>query len=375
MKSIYLVFDRIQSKSDGGLGATYANLVKELENDFEIKLVSVFKSKKTDYKEFEKLETVTLYDKEIDMRFPYYLFHPIKNRQRFLKSFLSSLKFISGFLHCKSKSLSILKGEIVIASSPAAALFLNKKIKYIMEVHTNYEYFWGNNPIGRLQSTFIPKPALTVFRNKSDSEKASSKFASDYIYNCFIPNIQKDNYPLQRKPHSALFVGRLVEEKNPLLLLKITEKIIKYVPDFTLDIYGDGPLYNTLQQEIFSHRLESNIALMGFTNDKSIYNKYDVLWLSSKNEGFGLVIIEAMASGTPTVSTEWGDAVYEIIENGKTGYISKDLNDFAEKSANIILNKALRDSLSKNCKKEFQEKFTAEKHRRRWLEIIDKVYS
>ena len=73
MKSIYLVFDRIQSKSDGGLGVTYANLVKELENDFEIKLVSVFKSKKTDYKEFEKLETVTLYDKEIDMRFPYYL--------------------------------------------------------------------------------------------------------------------------------------------------------------------------------------------------------------------------------------------------------------------------------------------------------------
>lgn len=49
----------------------------------------------------------------------------------------------------------------------------------------------------------------------------------------------------------------------------------------------------------------------------SVYKDYSLLWITSDYEGFGLVIIEAKANGVPTISTNWGEGVFEVIEKKK----------------------------------------------------------
>ena len=66
-----------------------------------------------------------------------------------------------------------------------------------------------------------------------------------------------------------------------------------------MDIYGDGPLFLTLQEKIKQMGLQETVYLKGFVDNKAIYQKYDLLWITSTFEGFGLVVIEAMANGIP----------------------------------------------------------------------------
>lgn len=376
MKNIYVIFDQIPRKEDGGLVATYTNFVNEFRDEYCITFVSIFKSLKTNIEEFKDIPVITIIDKTINNRF-YQLFSYIRARKfrAFFHALGSAILFFGSIPYIRFKTKKLFSEEdIIIAPAPASAIFISNKTKFILEIHTNFEYFWGNNLIGRLQTALMAKPIITVFRNSVDARKGNQRFPSTYIYNCFDDSLAKQVGLQIHKEHSAIFVGRLAEHKRPLKLLDFSEQVKKIIPDFTLDIYGKGPLSRQLEEQIVSRGLQNTVFMKGFTTDKSVYRKYDVTWLVSSFEGFGLVIIEAMASSVPTITTEWGEAVWEIIENEKTGVIAKTDEAFIEASVRIMQDEQYRDQLALNARKDYEERFSPSGHKAKWEEIFNRAY-
>ena len=109
--------------------------------------------------------------------------------------------------------------------------------------------------------------------------------------------------------------------------------------------------------------------------DKSVYSKYEIFWLTSTNEGFGLVLAESMANKTPVITTDWGDAVYEIVKNGRTGFIAQSSTKYADYSIRLLLDSELREIMGKEGRSDFEQRFSAEQNKERWIDILNSIYS
>ena len=378
MKKLYVVFDKLPSKSEGGLVATYIDFVDELSSAFDIQFVSVFRSAPTDIDEFKDIPIVTLVDRSIDNRFYRVADYFLKGHiGKGLFALWSSVLFFASIPLARIKTNRLLRNEAVVSVAPVPSVFIGSSVRFIQEIHANFEYFWGESLLGRMQSSMMQRPTLTLFRNKTDAEKGKALFPSSYIYNCF--NLEKakrlscEQAACSPRPN-ALFVGRLAEQKDPIRLLEIASLVKQLIPSFSLDIYGTGDLRGRLESEIRKKGLEDTVFLKGATSDKTIYRNYDMLWLTSKFEGFGLVIIEAAANQVPTISVNWGDAAGEIIRNGESGYIAKDNEGFARYAVRLLQNEDLRMQMGNDAFRDYRARFSCEAHKARWLDIFASVY-
>lgn len=130
-----------------------------------------------------------------------------------------------------------------------------------------------------------------------------------------------------------LAVGRLAEAKDYSTLLKAIS-ILASKEDVKLIILGEGGCRNALEKLIGELDLSDRVQLPGFRSDIfPFYDNADLFVLSSYNEGFGNVILEALSVGTPVVSTDCLSGPAEILENGRWGKLTKvgSPEDLAEK--------------------------------------------
>ena len=146
------------------------------------------------------------------------------------------------------------------------------------------------------------------------------------IYNPTItPNIYKKieehvSHPwLNNEQITIIGVGRLEKVKNFTNLIKVI-KILKDKIDIKLIILGEGSERKNLERLVTKLDLEDSVDLFGFTeNPYSFVNKADIFVLSSNSEGLPNALIEAMACGTPVISTNCPSGPSEILDGGKFG--------------------------------------------------------
>lgn len=142
---------------------------------------------------------------------------------------------------------------------------------------------------------------------------------------------------LQQKDKPVIIsVARLAGQKNfPLLLLAFAE--VRKSLDVRLLIVGEGPERQQLEDLAVQLEIHEHVSLPGFSNNPwSSMAKSDVFVLPSEEEPFGLVLVEAMACGTPIVATDaLGGGPRHILENGKHGFLVPQ-NDVAALSEAIL---------------------------------------
>lgn len=100
-------------------------------------------------------------------------------------------------------------------------------------------------------------------------------------------------------------IGRFIDAKNHLFLLKIMKSIIKRDPTIKLLLVGDGDLRQQIEIAAKKESISDNIKFVGIRNDISIMlHSMDIFVFPSKYEGLGLVLLEAQASGLPCIVSE-----------------------------------------------------------------------
>ncbi|MGR8932914.1 MAG: glycosyltransferase [Gammaproteobacteria bacterium] len=123
--------------------------------------------------------------------------------------------------------------------------------------------------------------------------------------------------------------GRLVKQKNFPLLIDAFERLLRR-KNARLVILGEGRLRETLQAEIDALQLRDKVDMPGFCDNPYAYlRQADLFVLSSSWEGFGNVLVEALAVGTPVVSTDCPSGPAEILQNGNYGLLVENNNSAA----------------------------------------------
>ncbi len=172
----------------------------------------------------------------------------------------------------------------------------------------------------------------------------------------------KKNLGLENKK-VILFVGRLVQYKGVEYLLKSFKKVEKNFNDVVLLIIGDGPLRNNLENIVKNENIK-NVRFLGKVKEvKYYYALCDIFVLPSitRQEAFGLVLIEAMYFGKPCITTNIESGMKYVVDYGKAGILVKEKNTEELKNAieNLIVNENLRKEIGKRAKKMVLEKFTS----------------
>lgn len=149
----------------------------------------------------------------------------------------------------------------------------------------------------------------------------------DVVYNpALAPNLlplslQNPDHHWFRQDSAPVILGtgRLTPQKDFITLIKAFEMVYQQ-RDVKLLILGEGHLRGEIEAMIKKMGLQNVVELVGYVRNPYSYMRNAALFvLSSRWEGFGNVIVESMACGTPVVSTDCPSGPAEILENGKWG--------------------------------------------------------
>ncbi len=263
------------------------------------------------------------------------------------------------------------------------AIYLAKKlnIKSILRVETNLfstnsifkniiKFFFLKYLFSKIDFfLFIGKLNLKFYKHfKIQNFKLYS--APYFVDNSFFSK-NKTNHKRNKKI-KFLFVGKLIERKNPLLFLKLAERF-KEKKNIVFNIVGSGPLERYCQKYIKHKRLQ-NVKMLGFKNQielKKIYSLNNYLIMTSNYETWGLVINEAMASGLPVITSHNSGAAHDLIKHNYNGYIYRNSGHLFKIISLLSRDKKLSIKLRSNIKKKIKQ-YNVDKTVRSIIKILYK---
>ncbi len=174
-----------------------------------------------------------------------------------------------------------------------------------------------------------------------------------------------------------LYVGRVAFEKNIDFLLGMAKILSEERPDVLLVVTGEGPAEASLHKLARTLNLEKNIQFIGYldrnTELNACYQAADVFVFASKSETQGLVLLEAMAQGTPVVAiAELGTA--SILIEGQGALIATENTlEFAEKVLQLLIYPEQRFELGKLAKEYALDKWTAKLQAERMIKFYGQL--
>lgn len=195
------------------------------------------------------------------------------------------------------------------------------------------------------------------------------------IYN---PITISQNQKVDKKTRSVISVGRLDFQKGYDYLIEAWSIVSGNHPEWHLDIYGDGTLKDNLQNQIDNLKLNNVVKLCDrVPNIEEKYPLYSFFVMSSRAEGFPLVLLEAASCGIPLISYDCNSGPREIIKDGENGFLIKPVGN-VEGLANAIIklidNPLLIDEMGKNavC---MVNKFSLPNITKQWIELFNETVS
>ncbi len=192
----------------------------------------------------------------------------------------------------------------------------------------------------------------------------------DLYYSDVKENGIREKYNIQDKK-VLLYAARLSTEKHPISIIKTFKEVHKEVPDAHLLLVGnDGPSKEHVKRLIKKKGYRDFVSYIGrvsFPDLLKLYNTADLTALWSWVEAEGLVILEAMAQGTPNVGAN-ACGISNLIRHGKTGYLANDLNQFKDYVVKLLKDDDLREEFGKNAK-EIAQQYKVSEIAKTWIKI------
>lgn len=316
-----------------------------LNQEIKYVYVSLKKNTENDLKRFQNLEVIEL------------------NMDKNLMGLLSSLKKIQKII--KEKKIQIIHTHCFLPTIIASQI---KEVKKITTLHNNP---WKDYvcQYGKMLGNIMAYTELLCNR-KNKKNIAISKYIGQVFEKKRLKNIEVIYNGVQAKNVliestkkegiNLVTVSVLNYLKNIYYAIDIVEALIKKEGKVFFKIIGDGPEKKNLVSYVKEKKLEKNIIFLGKISRDNIFSeiqKEDIFLLTSKSEGFGLVIAEAMAVGVPAVVNRI-PVMEELIENNKNGILANNLDEFQE---GIIFIKKNLSYFSENAIKKYKNEFKVHK--------------
>ena len=167
--------------------------------------------------------------------------------------------------------------------------------------------------------------------------------------------------------HQIIMLARLMPQKRIDLMIDVWTKLAKEFPEWRVKVLGEGMLRSQLETKIRKLGLHESFLLPGEVKDVTEeLQASDILCLTSEYEGFGIVLIEAMAKGIPMMAFEYV-GVHDIINDGVDGFVVPfgDVDGYAEKLKQLMTDKELYRRLATEALISVH-KFDKEKVMQKW---------
>ncbi len=162
----------------------------------------------------------------------------------------------------------------------------------------------------------------------------------------------RDTLSIDKDAPLFLYAGRIAPEKNLLFLLECFARIRATLDRAVMVFAGDGPQRAELEQAAVRLGVSDGVRFAGFLDRKRLIDLYrtaDVFLFASKTETQGLVLVEAMAAGTPGVAVR-AMGVRDVVEDGANGFlVSEDVQEFVDKAVLVATDRQLAARLSEGA--------------------------
>lgn len=241
--------------------------------------------------------------------------------------------------------------------------------KVIVTEHGSY--YGYNNVYIKLKQWLYPKCKYIVSPTSMDYKIYKSKNCNAF----YIPNplsfFDERSSTLEQK--TVINIGRLTSDKRQNLLLDIWQKISITHPNWKLLLVGKGELKEQLVQLIQEYNLKKSVEIIEpIKNVEDLFLNSSIFAFTSKYEGFGMVLAEAMACGVPCISFDIPSGPRDIIKNNIDGFLVEDENieDYISKLSLIMIDNKMRKEMGKNAKQNIQ-KFLDIKIEKSWNQLLE----
>ncbi len=376
MKKIFWFVQQAQAL--GGTEMVTSSIISFLSSDYDITMVlTAKKPQKMVYALPENVKVKSLDFPIETVQMDKYM-GELKKDHHYFKMFSLGLKgiwntFIKRFyVRHKIKKMTT-KEDILIASSFDNYILMPRGRLVYFHYHFNAKTFFsfGDFWMRRL----MRKPNYYIFLTEETMQAFLKKRPrwKDRVYYIYNPSrFDRELHEDVHKPIRFIFVGRLAKQKNPMLMLESLDIVKKKKIPFELQIFGEGVLKDKMEQYVHEKGLDDCISFCGTSSHVEEYLKNaDLLLVTSFYEGFPLNIIEASSLSCYTLSTNWGDAVKEVIEEGKNGSIIDSFQ--TEKYAEALIHFITSETLSEKKRKcyESAKRFEKDTIKEKWMNLLE----
>jgi glycosyltransferase involved in cell wall biosynthesis len=315
----------------GGTIRTTLNLLEHLAPTHDVELISVIRRREKPMFRFpEGIEVSAVDDRRGSVRS-----HGESRLARMLRSWPSLLVHPDDWAFSASslwtdiqlvRKIRSLEGGVLITTRPAFNLIAAKlapaRVVAIGQEHMNFS---AHRPglvreIGRHYSKLDAVVVLT----HDDRHDYARVLAGAPTRVVRITNglTRMKGEPAREREKVVLAAGRITWQKGFDMLVDAFVPVAERHPDWKLRIYGEGVRFARLRKRVIRQGVYNNVFLMGTTRRLGeLMARASVFALSSRYEGFGMVIVEAMSKGLPVVSFDCPRGPAEIIDDGRDGIL------------------------------------------------------
>lgn len=245
----------------------------------------------------------------------------------------------------------------------AMRMLLYRATDFLSDLNTNVSeeataYFVHKKAFGHLKS-------ITVYNGVD-----LSRFINDRV----IGNTIRQCYSIKESDFLFLNIGRLTQAKNQVELVEAFARLKEQYLNIKLIIVGEGKLRESIEKKISELQMEDSVLLAGEQwNVVDYYNAADCFVLSSAWEGFGIVLVEAMACQLPVITTNAGGCA-EVVGNPDYVVPPNDLNALYGIMKQMYEMSEEKRHLLGISNREVADKFDINKICQQWLDIYRKEY-
>lgn len=235
------------------------------------------------------------------------------------------------------------------------------RIPLVSHIHNNAYDARGLSPktVGYLLAGFKAKHILWVSQSSFDGYAFHRFFAkkSSVLFNIIDTEqiFAKQAQDTNAYDFDMIYVGRLTFQKDPQRLMRLCARLKDSKPDLNVAVVGTGELEAEVKALCAELGLQDAVHFLGFqSNPIKMVADSKAMILTSRWEGTPMCALEAMALGTPVVSTP-SDGMKDLLEDGVSGYLTNDDEQMAQDLLKIFFDRSHRQLLVENAKKKFEK--------------------